>query len=838
MKAIIMAGGFGTRLRPLTMHLPKPMVPLMNRPMMEHIVRLLKQHGFHDLTSLLYFHPDAITSYFGDGMPFGVSMHYVKAEADYGTAGSVRNATEQLGINERILIISGDVLTDFDLTQAIKYHEEKGAIGTIVLTRVKNPLQYGVVITDEGGRIERFLEKPSWGEVFSDTINTGIYILEPEAFNRIPYKREFDFSKDLFPMLLEEHAGLYGYIAEGYWRDIGNLGEYHEAHLDALASRVRIQSAGTPVKNAMIESGAMTEGVEFYGFNVIGKNAKVAPGVKLLNCVIGADCVIHGGSRIDHTVMWNSVEIGERTQVSYDVICNDTTIGSGAHVHEFVYMGERCSIGDGAEVMPNVKLWPEKVVEAGSILNTSLVWEGKWSKALFTNSRISGLSNIEVTPEFSAKVGASLGAMVGAGKRVVISRDSDFGSRLISRALTSGLMGAGVDVADLDQTPIPLTRHYLLGGRQAAGVHIRKNPNDPRRSDLIFFDSDGKDLPNGKGKTIERYFFGEDFPRAPYDKVGAIEFPAHSGEAYRKLFLAGLDTDAIARSKFRIAIDYANGIASTIFPYMLGSLGVNVVSVNAYLDPTRLTRAPEEFQRSIEQLHNIVTSLGSDMGFILDAGGERITLLDHNGAVFNNQSLLLLVTKLFLESSKIAKTEVKCIAVPVSASVAVEKIAATYGVEVQYTRNSHAAMMVASGAEDVAFVGGTMGGFIFSDYFFAVDGMYTAARIMQMRAKIGRRLGDIAAELPLRHQTRRSTFCPQDQLGTVMRRAVEHTKHMPRILVDGIRFQPIEGNDAFVLVIPERERPNCEILVDAATVETAEQLATQYTEMVTEWRKS
>src|ERR1051325_954157 len=196
-----MAGGFGTRLRPLTMNLPKPMVPMMNRPMMEHIVLLLKKHGFTDLTSLLYFHPDAITSYFGDGSEFGVQMSYIKAEADFGTAGSVRNATEQLGIDERVLIISGDVLTDFDLTAAIDFHEKKKALATIVLTHVKNPLQFGIVMTNAEQDIVRFLEKPSLGEVFSDTINTGIYILEPEAVKEIPYKREFDFSKELFPAL-------------------------------------------------------------------------------------------------------------------------------------------------------------------------------------------------------------------------------------------------------------------------------------------------------------------------------------------------------------------------------------------------------------------------------------------------------------------------------------------------------------------------------------------------------------------------------------------------------------------------------------------------------------
>lgn len=837
MKAIIMAGGFGTRLRPLTMHLPKPMVPLLNKPMMEHIVRLLKAHNLRDLTSLLFFQPEAISSFFGDGSKFGVSMNYVRAEADYGTAGSVRNATEQFGMKERVIIISGDVLTDFDLTDALAYHEEKKAVATIVLTRVKNPLQFGVVITNDDGKISRFLEKPSWGEVFSDTINTGIYILEPEAFERIPYKREFDFSKDLFPMLLEEDAGLYGYIAPGYWRDIGNLGEYHEAHLDALGGRVRIESEGFEQENAIVGEGSLVADVQFFGQNIIGKNVKIAPGVKVLNCVVGDNCVIHGGARIDNCVLWDNVEIGERVGMSHVVLCNGVKIGSDAVVHEHVFMGERCEIGEGAEVMPYVKLWPQKRIDAGAILHTSMVWEGRWTKSLFTNSRITGVSNIEVTPEFTAKVAASLGAMVGMGKRVVISRDSDPASRVVSRAFTAGLMSAGVNVADLQQTPIPLTRHFLVSGRQAAGVHIRKNPNDRSRTDLIFFDSDGKDLTTSKGKTIERYFFGEDFPRAPQEKVGDIEFPAHSEEAYRNQFTSSLDRELISKSRFKVAIDYGYGITSTIFPNILGSFGVDVVSMNGYLDPSKLTRSQEEIDRSVSQLKGIVTSLGYDIGFILDAGGERISLVDSKGTHYSNQRLLTLVTKLFLESKKIDGKEVKSIAIPVSASSDVEMVARSYGVEVVYTKNSHAAMMVAGGKEGISYVGGTMGGFIFPEYFFAVDGMFTASKIVEMRARIGRTTAEIASELPMRYQARRSALCPQDQLGTVMRRAVEHSKNMPRMLVDGIRFSPIPGSDSWVLVIPEKERPYCEILADAATSEIAEALAEQYAQHVFEWRK-
>ncbi|HEX6065922.1 MAG TPA: nucleotidyltransferase family protein, partial [Longimicrobiales bacterium] len=186
MKGVIMAGGFGTRLKPLTINRPKPMVPVANRPIMEHIVELLRGHGITDLISILYFQPEHITAHFGDGSAFGVQMQYVTADADYGTAGAVRNADQLIG-EEPCIVISGDVLTDFDLTLAIREHQERGADATIALTSVDNPLAFGIVIVDRtSGRIVRFLEKPTWGEVFSDTINTGIYILEPGALARVP----------------------------------------------------------------------------------------------------------------------------------------------------------------------------------------------------------------------------------------------------------------------------------------------------------------------------------------------------------------------------------------------------------------------------------------------------------------------------------------------------------------------------------------------------------------------------------------------------------------------------------------------------------------------------
>src|SRR5439155_8257410 len=242
MKAVIMAGGEGSRLRPLTSNQPKPMLPLVNRPMMEHIVGLLKRHGFDDIVVTLAFMPNAIRTYFGDGSEFGVRMVYATEETPLGTAGSVRNAMDEL--DERFLVIAGDVITDIDLSALVARHDEKGAMASIGLKSMENPLEFGIVITREDGSIERFLEKPTWGQVFSDTINTGIYVLEPSIFDYIPEGTPYDFSSDVFPALLEANEALYGFQCEGYWEDVGTLDAYGKAHQDVLDGKVEIDIPG------------------------------------------------------------------------------------------------------------------------------------------------------------------------------------------------------------------------------------------------------------------------------------------------------------------------------------------------------------------------------------------------------------------------------------------------------------------------------------------------------------------------------------------------------------------------------------------------------------------
>lgn len=837
MKAVIMAGGFGTRLRPLTMNIPKPMVPIINVPIMHRIITLLKKYDITDIIALVYYYPEVIIDYFKDGKDFGVKISYVKAEADFGTAGSVRNAADLIG-NDEFIVISGDVLTDVDISKVVNYHFDKKAKATIVLTRVKNPLPYGIVIVKETGEILRFLEKPSWGEVFSDTINTGIYVLNPSVLEFVPYKQEFDFSKNLFPILLEKKIPFYGFSTENYWRDIGTLADYLEAHLDCLSGTVDIEISGEKIetdkailyahKNTKIDDYSKFEGVV-----VVGENTRIGKNVKLVNSVIGSNCEIASECEIINSVIWDDVKIGERAKLTLDVVGYNCVIGEKAEINENVFISDHCIIGKEAKLMSNIKLWPWKIVEDGSILSKSLVWEDKWLRELFTESRVSGISNIEMTPEFGAKLGAAFGAFLGQGKTVLVSRDADNVSRMMNRALICGLISAGLNVDDLRIASIPMVRHELRSGRYAGGLHVRKSPVDKHQTDIVFFDSNGMDLPVSKAKAIERLFFGEDFPRVQYDKVGTINFPIRVAEGYVEKFLELLNIEVIKNQRFKIVVDYSNGVAVSVFPNILGQFGCQVVSLNAYLDPSKLTKDEAEFRRAVEELSQIVTSIHYDVGFMLNPGAERIWVVDERGKLIENTRLLSVVTKLFLEANR---NKVKKIAVPITASLEVDIIAREYNVEVVRTKDSHYGMMESVLKDpEIKFVGGTKGGFIFPEFLFASDGMFSISKILELMSITGLKIGDIEKSLPklvLRHRT---LPCARDLKGKVMRYATLESENYERQLIDGAKIFIDELT--WVLILPDRQRGEIHLFVESDEAKKVENLLAVYSEKVEQWIK-
>ena len=425
MKAVIMAGGEGSRLRPLTCNRPKPMVPIANKPVMEHIIELLKKYGIRDIAVTLQYMPEIIKDYFSDGSEFGVNLKYFTEDVPLGTAGSVKNAENFL--DETFIVISGDALTDINLDKALEFHKKSSAIATLVLKKVENPIEYGVVVTDRIGRITRFLEKPSWGEVFSDTVNTGIYVLAPEVLSYIKPNQRFDFSKDLFPILLNQNKPMYGFVTDDYWCDIGDLEAYVSVQNDILDKKVDIQIDAIEIRQGVwVADGAIVSKEAIIKPPVIiGKNSVIRGGSSIGSyCIIGEGSHIDEGSSIKKSILSKGCVIKSKTQLRGCVLCNKVQFKEKASAFEGSVVGDNCIVGKNSVIKPGIKIWPNKNIESGIDINSNLVWGSKYSKNLFGNRGILGEINMDITPEFASKLGATYGAICKRASKIGVCCDN------------------------------------------------------------------------------------------------------------------------------------------------------------------------------------------------------------------------------------------------------------------------------------------------------------------------------------------------------------------------------------------------------------------------------
>jgi mannose-1-phosphate guanylyltransferase/phosphomannomutase len=807
---------------------------------MEHIVLLLKQHGITDIVVTLHYLADEIEGYFGDGSEWGVNLVYSVEDTPLGTAGSVKQAEEYLK-DDTFLIISGDALTDIDIGKAIQYHRDKQSLATIVLSHVPNPLEFGVVITDDEGRIRRFLEKPSWGEVFSDTVNTGMYILEPSIFDYMEMGRSYDWSQEIFPQILREEKPLFGYVMDGdYWCDVGNLQQYREAQYTVMdgQTRVRVGSGFSEAHAGVwVGDGAdIDPTAQILPPVVIGRNCNIKPqAIVGPYTVIGDNAIIEEKATVHRSILWDNVYVGVEARLNACTVCSHVTIKQGCVVQEGAVIGDRCRLENDATVRTQIKLWPDKIIEAGSTVTMSLIWGQKWTGSLFRGQGVMGIANIELTPDFACKLGASFGGYLKRGATVVTSRDSGPVARMMKRAMISGLLSVGVNVLDQRSMPLPIMRHSILGSQAGGGVHIRMAPNNPKLALIEFFDGQGVYLSKNAERKVETIFFREDFRRVDADQVGELEFAGRSVEQYAEDFYHHLKVDQVKSRHLKVVADFAFGRLASVYPTMLGRMGCDLIALNAYPDVQKTPKTPEDRAALLPNLSQIVQTLQADLGVLFEADGERMTLVDENGRIVEGENLLALMAVLVARTRPRAR-----IAVPVTAPRMMEALVGLHGGMVVRTKTDVRDLMDASsggperdGRAD--FAGDVAGGFIFSEFQPSFDAMYAFGKLLELLATTDLRISELASELPEAHIAKTQVRCPWEIKGRVMRvltkeaDAIEQSNGHTVELIDGIKF--IEG-DRWALVLPDASEPHFHVYAEAPTPEEANDLLCHYVEKI------
>jgi len=825
MHAVIMAGGEGTRLRPLTSNQPKPMVSVCNKPCMEYIVDLVKRHGFDETIVTLAFLPKVIRGYFGDGSALGVSMSYSVEQAPMGTAGSVKLTEDN--IDDSFIVISGDALTDFNLTEVVAAHKRTGAMVTIALKRVENPLEFGVVVIDDEGRIQRFLEKPTWGQVFSDTVNTGIYVLEPEIFDHIPANESFDFSQNLFPRLLELGKPLYGYVADGYWQDIGSLSQYLTANRDTLDGKLEAAVPGIRLdNNIFIGENLNVDSLDnVRGPALIGNYAKIDREARIgAYSVLGSNVVVKEHAETRNCVIDANTYVGSGAKVMGTIIGKNCDIKAGASLSEGVAIGDECVIGEEAYIAPDVKIYPFKTVDSGAQINSSVIWESRGTSQLFGKDGIVGLINVDITAELALKFAMAYGTLLPKGAKVTTSRDYNRASRVIKRALISGLNSTGVVVRDLRVAAAGVNRFDVKSGNSQGGIHVRISSWDPEMMQIQVFEPPGVAISEKRQKDIEKYYGRQDFRRAFYTEFGEIQFPDRALETYARTLLRSWDVERIRERAFRLVLDYSYSPASLVLPNILGGLGAEILSLHAFADERRTTIGATELGTNISGMQQLVRTMSADIGVVCDPGAERIYLVDELAQEIPPEKALLLFVKLVAR----AATKGEKIALPLTVTGLADKLAGEYGIEVVRTKVSLPALMEAATGTDIVFAGSLGGGYMFPEFLPAYDSVMSFGKLLELLAPCAETVSQLVAAIPNSTLVHKTVTCPWSLKGTVMRTVTEDLQRSEDghiSLLDGVKMWV---GEAWAQVLPDADEPVFHIYAEGADDSESEKLADRF----------
>jgi len=827
MKAVIMAGGTGSRLRPITIERPKPMIPIASKPVMGHILDLLKRHNIIDTVVTVQYLATQVQDYFGNGNSLEMNIRYSVEEVPLGTAGSVKNSQDLL--DDTFLVISGDSLTNINLTKLVEYHKENKSLATLALYRLSDPVDYGIINLNSEGQISRFQEKPGRGSVMSDYVNTGIYVLEPEILDFFDPNVPFDFSNDLFPMLHEKGYPLYGYVAEGYWCDVGNIAEYLRATNNALHGEVEGIDLGRYLGDGIwmgqdveLAPDVILEGPVYIGNSVQIKSGAVVRGPS----VIRDYTIVDNEAIIDRSIVMRNCYIGERVQISGAIVLRQCSLKANATVFEGAVIGDGTIIGESAVIHPSVKIWPGKEVEPGATINKSIVWGSQGRRILFGRFGVTGVVNIDLTPEFTATLGAAFGASLPKGSIVTINRDTYPSSRMIKHALISGLPSAGINIWDLGSLPIPVASYYTRSCGAEGGVHVRVSPFDERVIDIMFIDGGGLRLNQTRERAIERIFFREDFRRVYLDDIGNIEYAQQVKEQYIKDFLIHLNTKAIQQASFNLVVDFSDTPLAGVLPAILDELDCNVVALGATTTRIGETPNPAKIQASLKQLKIITKTMEAQLGVRVAPGGEKIFLVDHRGYLLEDTTAAAVMAELVLQDAPGS-----AIAVPFNLPNIFEKLAAKYDGRVIRTETDREDLIRAACEQNIIMACDGRGDFIFPDFQCTADGLMGLAKLLEFLATQKASLSDVIDRIPPYFVAERKVSCVWEAKARVMRLSNENFENdKDKEFLTGVRI--VLDENQWVLIIPDPDQPCFRITAEAESQDKAERLSDNYAQVI------
>jgi mannose-1-phosphate guanylyltransferase/phosphomannomutase len=826
MQAVVMAGGAGTRLRPLTTAVPKALLPIVGQPMLALVVRLLSQHGVDRCVVTLQHQASVVLKYFSADRIEGVALRFLTEPRPLGTAGSVRYAQTWLE-DEDTLVISGDCLTDMNLRALQDRHREAQADLTIALARRSDPRNYGVVSIDDDGWVQSLIEKPSWGEVADDTVNTGVYIVSPAVLAGIPVDEPSDWAQDVIPALLSRGARVQGVVMDGYWEDVGTFTSYSRAQRDVLDGHVRCDvDAFEVAPGVLVATGAeLSPEADVRPPVYIGPFAKIEAGAVVgPYTVVGTNALIRSRAVVDHTVLHPNVFVGNDADLRGSIVGRASEVRRGARVLEGSVIADGCTIMDGAVIGTDVMIYPGKTIDEGTVVDESVVWESPAQRQVFTDSGVRGIVNVDMTPERIVRLAAAFATTLPKGATVTVGRDHSRAARALNRALAGALTAAGINLRDLRAVTTALVRNDTARYSDG-GVILRTTPGRPDSIDVLFLNSHGGEISSHQRESIERIFTRKEFRRPLPSDIGDIRTPHRVLDDYTHDVEAEIDMEAIRRAHPRIVLDAGGGPSVGVLSMIMGRLGLDALTVGAAMEEEAAADQAPYREAALRRLSGLVVSSGARIGARLGPTGERLSIVDELGRVIEDGRMLLIMLDLMAASRHAGS-----VAVPVTTSRLAEEVAAFHGTSVRRIGAGSAALAAAATEPDLILAGDGRGRFVLPALGPGPDAISALMMLLSLMADTDLSLSQLNARIPATTVISRTVTVPWHRRAGAMR-AVRQTADGAEVdTLDGIRV--VEGDGSWCLVLPEDDQACLTLYAEAADPAAAERLLDRWQSVV------